>query len=46
MWEAAVAASRYDLASDPVFTNNAIMPCRQSDFEWGELSRLKQMVKS
>ncbi len=46
MWEAAIAASRYDLASDPIFTNNAIMPCRQSDFEWDELARLKQLVKS
>ena len=46
MWEAAVAASRYDLASDPIFTNNAIMPCRQSDFEWDELARLKLLVRS
>jgi len=46
MWAAAVAASRYDLASDPVFTNNAIMPCRQSGFEWEELARLKELVKS
>ena len=45
MWAAAVAASRYDLASDPIFTNNAIMPCRQSEFEWEELARLKQLVK-
>ncbi len=46
MWEAAVAASRYDLASDPIFTNNAIMPCRHSEFEWKELARLKQLVRS
>jgi radical SAM superfamily enzyme YgiQ (UPF0313 family) len=46
MWEAAVAASRYDLASDPIFTNNAIMPCRQSDFEWDELARLKKLVRA
>lgn len=46
MWEAAVAASRYDLATDPVFTNNAIQPCRFSDFNWGELTRLKKMIDS
>jgi radical SAM superfamily enzyme YgiQ (UPF0313 family) len=46
MWEAAVAASRYDLAYDPIFTNNAIMPCRQSGFEWDELARLKKLVRS
>ncbi len=31
MWEAACAASRYDLAADPVFTNNAILPCWDSE---------------
>jgi len=46
IWAAAVAASRYDLASDPIFTNNAIMPCRQSGFDWEELARLKRLVKS
>ena len=45
MWPAACKASRYDLASDPVFTNNAIMPCR-TGFDWAELARLKQLVKS
>ena len=46
MWDAACAASRYDLASDPVFTNNAIMPCRRAGFDWAELARLKMLVKS
>jgi len=46
MWPAAVAASRYDLESDPVFTNNAIMPCRPSGFDWEELARLKKLVQS
>lgn len=45
MWAAAVAASRYDLASDPVFTNNAIMPCQRSEFEWEELARLKKLIQ-
>jgi len=46
MWEAAVAASPYDLAADPVFTNNEIMPCRSEGFDWKERTRLKAMVKS
>ena len=46
MWPAAVAASRYDLESDPIFTNNAIMPCRPSGFDWEELARLKKRVRS
>ncbi|RLB79091.1 MAG: B12-binding domain-containing radical SAM protein [Deltaproteobacteria bacterium] len=45
MWEAAKAASRYDLEADPVFTNNAVMPCQKGAFDWDELTRLKQRVK-
>jgi radical SAM superfamily enzyme YgiQ (UPF0313 family) len=45
MWEAAKAASRYDLAADPVFTNNAVMPCRPEGFDWQERSRLKNLIK-
>lgn len=44
MWAAAVAASRYDLAADPIFTNNAIFPCRSQGFSWAELSRLKHLA--
>jgi radical SAM superfamily enzyme YgiQ (UPF0313 family) len=46
MWEAAKAASRYDLSADPVFTNNAVMPCQTSSFDWETLARLKRLVKS
>ncbi len=41
MWEAACAASRYDLAADPVFTNNAILPCWDSEITPAALTRLK-----
>jgi radical SAM superfamily enzyme YgiQ (UPF0313 family) len=44
MWEAAKAASRYDLEADPVFTNNAVMPCQKGAFDWGELARLKKLI--
>ncbi len=43
MWPEALRASRYDLASDPIFTNNAIFPC-QSRFDWNTLSRLKRLA--
>ncbi len=46
MWEAAKAASRYDLEADPIFTNNAILPCRRDGFSWSLLSRLKSLVRS
>ncbi|GAB6907567.1 Radical SAM domain protein [Desulfosarcina cetonica] len=44
MWPAAVAASRYDLAADPIFTNNAIFPCQSERFSWEVLTRLKQLA--
>ncbi|RJQ82205.1 MAG: radical SAM protein [Desulfobacteraceae bacterium] len=45
LWGAAQAASRYDLAADPIFSNNAIFPCGREDFSWQTLSRLKQMTQ-
>jgi hypothetical protein len=44
LWPAAVAASRYDLASDPIFTNNAIFPCRKESFSWETITRLKTLA--
>jgi radical SAM superfamily enzyme YgiQ (UPF0313 family) len=45
LWDSAVAASRYDLAADPIYTNNAILPCQSEAFSWQELSRIKHMVR-
>jgi radical SAM superfamily enzyme YgiQ (UPF0313 family) len=45
MWAAAVAASRYDLAADPIYTNNAILPCRSETFSWEVLARLKNLAR-
>lgn len=44
LWPEAMAASPYDLAADPVYTNNAIMPCRPEGFSWQTLSRLKRFA--
>jgi radical SAM superfamily enzyme YgiQ (UPF0313 family) len=44
MWPRAVAASRYDLESDPIFTNNALWPCRPKGFSWQTMTELKQMT--
>ena len=46
LWDKAVKTSRYDLASDPIFTNNAIMPCRSKAFSWQTISKLKQLIES
>ncbi len=40
-WPRALAASRYDLDADPIFTNNAIMPCQKEPFSWESITRLK-----
>ena len=44
LWKQAVASSRYDLESDPVFTNNAIAPCQDNTFSWERLTHLKQLT--
>ncbi|MFZ0728278.1 MAG: radical SAM protein [Desulfobacterales bacterium] len=44
LWPAAVAASRYDLAADPIFTNNAVLPCRKEPFSWATITRLKKLA--
>jgi radical SAM superfamily enzyme YgiQ (UPF0313 family) len=46
LWPQAVAASRYDLEADPVFTNNAIIPCRKEPFVWNTLTRLKELASA
>lgn len=45
LWQQARASSRYDLEADPLFTNNAVMPCQQAPFDWAPLSRLKQLAR-
>jgi radical SAM superfamily enzyme YgiQ (UPF0313 family) len=44
LWPRAVAASRYDLESDPVFTNNAVMPCQKRPFDWETIRCLKELI--
>lgn len=46
LWEKAVQCSRYDLNSDPVFTNNSILPCRKEGFSWEMISFLKKLAAS
>ena len=46
MWKRAVASSRYELESDPVFTNNSILPCQHKPFSWESISCLKNLAAS
>ena len=43
LWSKAVAASRYDLESDPIFTNNAVIPCQKQPFDWETIRSLKEL---
>ncbi|MBC8443636.1 MAG: radical SAM protein [Deltaproteobacteria bacterium] len=44
LWEQAVRSSRYPLASDPIFTNNALFPCSREPFSWERLSYLRSLT--
>jgi len=44
LWRRAVASSRYDLEADPVFTNNALLPCGKDPFSWETISNLKKLT--
>ncbi|MEJ2097618.1 MAG: B12-binding domain-containing radical SAM protein, partial [Deltaproteobacteria bacterium] len=46
LWKDAVAASRYDLAADPIYTNNAVWPCSREPFSWKTVSLLKNLIQS
>jgi len=44
LWSRAVASSRYNLEADPVFTNNALLPCGKDPFSWETISNLKKLT--
>jgi len=46
MWKRAVASSRYELESDPVFTNNPKLPCQHEPFPWESISYLKNLTST
>ncbi|MFC1857724.1 B12-binding domain-containing radical SAM protein [Thermodesulfobacteriota bacterium] len=45
LWPRAVASSRYDLESDPIYTNNAIFPCQRRPFSWETVTYLKNAIR-
>ncbi len=44
MWPKAVAASRYDLEADPLYTNNSMIPCQSGAFNWETITALKELA--
>ncbi|MBU0993754.1 MAG: cobalamin-dependent protein [Proteobacteria bacterium] len=45
LWPKAVLSSRYDLEADPIYTNNAILPCQKEPFSWEKVLYLKNIIK-
>ncbi|MDJ0781086.1 MAG: radical SAM protein [Desulfosarcinaceae bacterium] len=45
LWRAAVDASPYDLEADPIYCNNAILPCVPEGFSWSYLAQIKAWVR-
>lgn len=43
LWAEAVQNSRYDLLQHPVFTNNTLFPCVESDLDLKRISQLKNL---
>jgi len=46
LWPQAVRFSRYPLEDDPIYTNNAILPCSLEPFSWETIRRLKEKCES
>jgi len=44
-WEEAVLCSPFDLAGEPLYHNNSILPCRSEHFGLEELQELKQLCR-
>jgi len=46
LWKAAIRSSRYPLESDPIFSNNTIMPCQKTPFSWERITKIKQWTST
>jgi radical SAM superfamily enzyme YgiQ (UPF0313 family) len=45
LWPEALRCSPFDLASEPLYHNNSLLPCRSERFGFDELQWLKQLCK-
>jgi pyruvate-formate lyase-activating enzyme len=45
LWTEATRRSPFDLAGEPMFHNNTILPCRWDGLGWDDLQALKDMVR-
>lgn len=45
MWEAAEQSSPFDIRSEPLYHNNSLLPCQNSDFSFAVFKELKKKLK-
>ena len=45
MWETACQTSRFNLNKDPIFTNNALLPCMDKDNAFKTITELKALTR-
>jgi radical SAM superfamily enzyme YgiQ (UPF0313 family) len=46
LWEESVKASSYDIAHEPLYQNNTLLPCRSNELTYDMYQQLKQLAKS
>jgi len=46
LWEAAVTASPFNIAEEPLYQNNTLLPCRGENFTYEMYTSLKQLTQS
>jgi radical SAM superfamily enzyme YgiQ (UPF0313 family) len=46
LWDEAVRQARYDIARDPLFQNNSLLPCLKHDVSQAEFQGLKNRTRS
>lgn len=45
LWEKAVATSAYNIADEPLYHNNTLLPCRHERFTYEDYRRLKSLLR-
>jgi len=45
LWAKAVESSSFDIAQDPLYTNNTLFPCQPNGLDWKELSEYQARTK-
>ncbi|SEM31792.1 Radical SAM superfamily enzyme YgiQ, UPF0313 family [Syntrophus gentianae] len=46
LWDRSVQTSPYDLANEPLYHNNTLLPCRHESFTYEDYRKLKSLIKA